>query len=283
MSRSVRRRSRQGAVPGFGLTFGAMTLYLSLVVLIPLAALLLRAARVGPRELLAAIGSERALAAFGLSFGGALVAAIIAAVGGSVAAWVLVRYRFPGRRLLDALVDLPFALPTAVSGIALATLLAPQGWVGQALAPLGWKLAYTRGGVVVAMVLVALPFIVRTLQPALADLPLDVEEAAATLGGGRLRTVFSVVAPQLLPALGSGFALAFARAVGEYGSVIFVAGNLPGKTEIVPLLIVVELEQYDYNAATALGAAMLAASFAVLLFIHLVPRLLARRRALVET
>ena len=195
------KRPRSSAVPGFGLTFGAMMLYLSLVVLIPLAALLLRAARVGPRELLAAIGSERALAAFGLSFGGALVAAVIAAVGGSVAAWVLVRYRFPGRRLLDALVDLPFALPTAVSGIALATLLAPQGWVGQMLAPLGWKLAYTRGGVVVAMVLVALPFIVRTLQPALADLPLDVEEAAATLGGGRLRTVFSVVAPQLLPAL----------------------------------------------------------------------------------
>ena len=276
------KRPRSSAVPGFGLTFGAMTLYLSLVVLIPLAALLLRAARVGPRELLAAIGSERALAAFGLSFGGALIAAFVAAVGGSVAAWVLVRYRFPGRRLLDALVDLPFALPTAVSGIALATLLAPQGWVGKAIASLGWKLAYTRGGVVVAMVLVSLPFIVRTLQPALADLPLDVEEAAATLGGGRLRTVFSVVVPQLLPALGSGFALAFARAVGEYGSVIFVAGNLPGKTEIVPLLIVVELEQYDYAAATALGAAMLAASFAVLLVIHLLPRWLARRRGPVE-
>ena len=276
------KRPRSSAVPGFGLTFGAMTLYLSLVVLIPLAALLLRAARVGPRELLAAIGSERALAAFGLSFGGALIAALVAAVGGSVAAWVLVRYRFPGRRLLDALVDLPFALPTAVSGIALATLLAPQGWVGKAIASLGWKVAYTRGGVVVAMVLVSLPFIVRTLQPALADLPLDVEEAAATLGGGRLRTVFSVVVPQLLPALGSGFALAFARAVGEYGSVIFVAGNLPGKTEIVPLLIVVELEQYDYAAATALGAAMLAASFAVLLVIHLLPRWLARRRGPVE-
>ena len=276
------KRPRSSAVPGFGLTFGAMTLYLSLVVLIPLAALLLRAARVGPRELLAAIGSERALAAFGLSFGGALIAALVAAVGGSIAAWVLVRYRFPGRRLLDALVDLPFALPTAVSGIALATLLAPQGWVGKAIASLGWKLAYTRGGVVVAMVLVSLPFIVRTLQPALADLPLDVEEAAATLGGGRLRTVFSVVVPQLLPALGSGFALAFARAVGEYGSVIFVAGNLPGKTEIVPLLIVVELEQYDYAAATALGAAMLAASFAVLLVIHLLPRWLARRRGPVE-
>jgi sulfate/thiosulfate transport system permease protein len=276
------KRPRSSAVPGFGLTFGAMMLYLSLVVLIPLAALLLRAARVGPRELLAAIGSERALAAFGLSFGGALVAAVIAAVGGSIAAWVLVRYRFPGRRLLDALVDLPFALPTAVSGIALATLLAPQGWVGKVIAPLGWKVAYTRSGVVVAMVLVSLPFIVRTLQPALADLPLDVEEAAATLGGGRLRTVFSIVAPQLLPALGSGFALAFARAVGEYGSVIFVAGNLPGKTEIVPLLIVVELEQYDYAAATALGAAMLAASFTVLLVIHLLPRWLARRRAPVE-
>src|SRR5688500_16867363 len=164
-------RARNSAVPGFGLTFGAMTFYLSLVVLIPLAALLLRAARVGPRDLVAAIGNPRALAAFGLSFGGALVAAAIAAVGGSIAAWVLVRYQFPGRRLLAALVDLPFALPTAVSGIALATLLAPQGWVGQIVAPLGWKLAYSRAGVVIAMVLVSLPFIVRTLQPALADLP----------------------------------------------------------------------------------------------------------------
>ncbi|HEV8239338.1 MAG TPA: sulfate ABC transporter permease subunit CysT [Thermoanaerobaculia bacterium] len=273
------KKPRNSAVPGFGITFGAMTLYLSLVVLIPLAALLLRAARVGPRELWAAVSSHRALAAFGLSFGGALVAALVAAIGGSVAAWVLVRYRFPGRRLLDALVDLPFALPTAVSGIALATLLAPQGWVGKIITPLGWKLAYSRGGVIVAMVLVALPFIVRTLQPALADLPLDVEEAAATLGGGRLRTVFSVVAPQLLPALGSGFALAFARAVGEYGSVIFVAGNLPNKTEIVPLLIIVQLEQYNYAAATALGAAMLLASFTILLVIHLLPRWLSRRRS----
>jgi sulfate transport system permease protein len=271
-------KARHTAVPGFGLTFGAAMLYLSLVVLLPLGALLLRAGSVGPRELLAAVTTRRALAAFGLSFGGALVAAAIAAVGGSVAAWVLVRYRFPGRRVLDALVDLPFALPTAVSGIALATLLAPTGWVGKAIEPLGWKLAYTRGGVVVAMVLVALPFIVRTLQPALSDLPLDVEEAAATLGGGRLRTVTSVVAPQLLPALGSGFALAFARAVGEYGSVIFVAGNLPGKTEIVPLLIVVQLEQYEYDTATALGAGMLVASFVVLLAIHVVPRWVARRR-----
>jgi sulfate transport system permease protein len=271
---------RRGAVPGFGITFGATLLYLSLVVLLPLAALLLRGAAVGPRKLVEAISTPRALAAFGLSFGGALCAAAIAAVGGSVAAWVLARYQFPGRRLLDALVDLPFALPTAVSGIALATLLAPHGWVGRLVEPLGWKLAYTRGGVLVAMVLVSLPFIVRTLQPALTDLPLDVEEAAATLGSGRLRTVRSVVVPQLLPALGSGFALAFARAVGEYGSVIFVAGNLPGKTEIVPLLIVVELEQYDYAAATALGAAMLVASFLVLLVIHLLPRWMRRRREL---
>jgi sulfate/thiosulfate transport system permease protein len=241
---------------------------------------LLRAAAVGPRKLVESISSSRALAAFALSFGGALGAAAIAAIGGSVAAWVLARYRFPGKRLLDALVDLPFALPTAVSGIALATLLAPHGWVGRLIEPLGWKLAYTRGGVMVAMVLVSLPFIVRTLQPALADLPLDVEEAAATLGSGRLRTVASIVLPQLLPALGSGFALAFARAVGEYGSVIFVAGNLPGKTEIVPLLIVVELEQYDYAGATALGAAMLVASFVVLLAIHLLPRWMRRRREL---
>ncbi len=275
-------RRRHTAVPGFGITFGASMLYLSLLVLLPLAALVLRASSFGAGQLLAAVSTHRARAAFGLSFGGALLAASIAAVGGSVAAWVLVRYRFPGRQLLDALVDLPFALPTAVSGIALATLLGPQGWLGRALEPFGWTLAYTRGGILVAMVLVSLPFIVRTLQPALADLPLDVEEAAATLGGGRLRTVAAVVTPQLLPALASGFALAFARAVGEYGSVIFVAGNLPGKTEIVPLLIVVELEQYDYAAATALGTAMLGVSFLMLLAIHMLPRLLARGDAAAE-
>ncbi|HEV8630957.1 MAG TPA: sulfate ABC transporter permease subunit CysT [Thermoanaerobaculia bacterium] len=275
-------RSRRNAVPGFAPTFGVTLLFLSLVVLLPLSALVLRATGVGPRKLIAAVTTHRALAAFGLSFGGALVAAVIAAIGGTIAAWVLVRYRFPGRRLLDALVDLPFALPTAVSGIALATLLAPQGWVGRIVEPLGWKIAYTRGGVVIAMVLVALPFIIRTLQPALADLPLDIEEAAATLGAGRLRTVARVVAPQLLPALGSGFALAFARAVGEYGSVIFVAGNLPGKTEIAPLLIIVELEQYDYAVATAIGATMLVVSFILLLLIHTLPRLVARWRGMPE-
>src|SRR5687767_7492205 len=247
-------------------------LYLSLVVLLPLAALLARAAALGWSELWAAVTTPRAIAALKLSFGGALLAAAINAVGGGVAAWTLVRYRFPGRRLLDAMVDLPFALPTAVSGIALATLFAPTGWLGKPLAAMGLQIAYSRAGVLVAMVLVGLPFVIRTLQPAIEELPADVEESAAILGAGRWRTVTHLVAPQLVPALATGFALAFARAVGEYGSIIFIAGNLPLKTEIAPLLIVVQLEQYDYGGATALGAAMLFAAFGLLVGINSLQR-----------
>ena len=262
------RRRRNSAVPGFGITFGAMTLYLSLVVLIPLAALLLRAARVGPRELFAAVTSSRALAAFGLSFGGALGAALIAAIGGSVAAWVLVRYRFPGRRLLDALVDLPFALPTAVAGIALTAIYAKSGWIGSVLEPLGIRVAFTPLGVLVALVFIGLPFVVRTVQPVLEDLEPEVEEAAATLGAGRWQTFARVILPAVLPALATGFALAFARAVGEYGSVIFIAGNMPMVSEITPLIIITKLEQYDYAGATAIAVVMLAVSFALLIAIN---------------
>jgi sulfate transport system permease protein len=252
-------------------------LYLSLMVLLPLAALTIKAASLGPTGFWEQVTTPRALAAFRLSFGAALAAAAIDCVAGAIIAWTLVRYRFPGRRLLDALVDLPFALPTAVSGIALATLLGPRGWVGEPLAQLGIQIAFSRWGVLAALILIGLPFVVRTLQPALEELPADVEEAAATLGAGRLTSIFRVVLPPMLPVLATGFGLAFARAVGEYGSVIFIAGNLPMKTEILPLLVVVELEQYDYAGATALGAAMLGVSFVVLICVQLLQRW-ARRR-----
>ena len=268
----AQRRRRHGILPGFGITLGTSMLYLSLVVLLPLAALGARAAALGWGELWAEVTTPRALAALRLSFGGALAAAAVNAVGGAIAAWTLVRYRFPGRRLLDAAVDLPFALPTAVSGIALASLFAPTGWLGKPLAAAGMQIAYTRAGVLVAMVLVGLPFVIRTLQPAIEELPADVEESAAILGAGRWRTVTRLVLPQLLPALATGFALAFARAVGEYGSIIFIAGNLPLQTEIAPLLIVVQLEQYDYGGATALGASMLVAAFGLLVAINSLQR-----------
>jgi sulfate transport system permease protein len=273
----LKRAGRRSIVPGFGFTLGVTVLYLSLMVLLPLAALAVRAASLGPLGFWEQVTTPRALAAFRLSFGAALAAAVIDAVAGAIIAWTLVRYRFPGRRLLDALVDLPFALPTAVSGIALATLLGPKGWVGAPLAEAGFQVAFTRWGVLAALVLIGLPFVVRTLQPAMEELPADVEEAAATLGAGRLLAVFRVVLPPMLPVLATGFALAFARAVGEYGSVIFIAGNLPMKTEILPLLVVVELEQYDYAGATALGAAMLGASFVLLLSVQVLQRW-ARRR-----
>jgi sulfate transport system permease protein len=270
-------RRPRSIVPGFGFTLGTTVLYLSLMVLLPLAALTIKAASLGPTGFWEQVTTPRALAAFRLSFGAALAAAAIDCVAGAIIAWTLVRYRFPGRRLLDALVDLPFALPTAVSGIALATLLGPRGWVGEPLAQLGIQIAFSRWGVLAALILIGLPFVVRTLQPALEELPADVEEAAATLGAGRLTSIFRVVLPPMLPVLATGFGLAFARAVGEYGSVIFIAGNLPMKTEILPLLVVVELEQYDYAGATALGAAMLGVSFVVLICVQLLQRW-ARRR-----
>jgi sulfate transport system permease protein len=266
-------------LPGFRLTLGFSLLYLSFIVLIPLAALALRASRLGWSGILEQVTQPRALSAYRLSLGASLVAATINGVFGFVVAWVLVRYRFPGRRVLDALVDLPFALPTAVSGIALTTLLSKQGWAGRLLEPLGIQLAFTRAGITVALVFIGLPFMVRTLQPAIEELSRETEEASATLGAGRWHTFRAVLLPPLLPALLTGFALAFARAIGEYGSVVFIAGNMPMRTEILPLLILIELEQYDYAAATALGAVMLGISFALLLAINLIQLWGSRRMA----
>jgi sulfate transport system permease protein len=241
---------------------------MSLLVLIPLAALFLRSASLGWEEFWSAATEPRVLAAYRLSFAAAFVAACVNAVFGFIVAWTLTRYRFPGRRVLDALVDLPFALPTAVSGIALTALFVPEGWFGRILARLGVTVAFTPVGIVLALVLIGLPFVVRTLQPAIADLASEVEEAAATLGAGRGHTLLRVVLPPLMPALLTGFALSFARGVGEYGSVIFIAGNLPFRTEIAPLLIVSKLEQYDYVGAAAIGTVMLTISFVLLLLVN---------------
>lgn len=257
------------ALPGFGLTFGFSIAYLSLLVLIPLAAAVLWAASLGPARFVGIVTDPRVVAALKVSFGIALLAAAVNAVFGSIVAWVLTRYAFPGRRLLDAAVDLPFALPTAVAGISLAAIYAPNGWIGKLVAPLGWKIAYTPVGIAVALIFVGLPFVVRTLQPVLADLDREIEEASATLGAWRLTTVRRVVLPVLFPALLTGFALAFARGVGEYGSVIFIAGNIPYFSEIAPLLIVQHLEEFDYGGATAIATIMLALSFCVLLMINL--------------
>jgi sulfate/thiosulfate transport system permease protein len=275
----ARRRFRDYSIlPGFGLSLGLTLSYASLLVLIPLAGLFLRSASLGWEEFWRATTEPRVLASYRLSFGAAFVAAMINSVFGFAVAWTLSRYRFPGRRLLDALVDLPFALPTAVSGIALTALFVPTGWIGRWLAPFGIDVAFTRLGIVIALVLIGLPFVVRTLQPAIEDLRIDVEEAAATLGAGRWLTFRRVVFPTLLPAVLTGFALAFARGIGEYGSVIFIAGNMPFRTEIAPLLIVSKLEQYDYAGATAIGAMMLVASFLLLLAINLL-QLWSRRGA----
>jgi sulfate transport system permease protein len=271
-------RRRLRVLPGFGLTLGLTLTYTGLLVLVPLAGLFLRSASLGPEALWAKVASPRALASYGLSFGAALLAAAINAVFGFVVAWSLARYRFPGRRLLDALVDLPFAMPTAVSGIALTVLFSEHGWFGRFLAPLGIEVAFTRAGIVVALVFIGLPFVVRTHQPALAERPAELEEASATLGAGRWETFRRVTYPALLPAHLAGFAMAFARAVGEYGSVVFIAGNLPLKTEITPLLIVIQLEQYDVAGATALGAVMLVVSFVLLGAVNLLQRW-GRRRA----
>ena len=264
----MKRASRQSVLPGFGLAMGVTLGYLGLVVLIPLAALLLRAATMSPELFLHTVLSPRALAAYRLSFTAALAAASINAVCGTLLAWVLQRYEFPGRRLVDGLVDLPFALPTAVAGIALTTIYASNGWVGQFLGPLGLKIAYTPLGIIMALTFVGLPFVVRTVQPILRELPLEVEEAAASMGAGRLQVVFRLIFPELLPAIATGFTLAFARGLGEYGSVIFIAGNMPMKTEITPLLIMIKLEEYDYAGATAIALLFLVASFAVLLLIN---------------
>lgn len=263
------RFRRPSVIPGFGITFGFTVLYLSLIVLIPLSGVIWRTADLGWAEFAALATDARTVQALKVSFGTALAAALVNVVFGVLLAWVLVRYRFPGRRIADAIVDLPFALPTAVAGIALTSLYAPNGWIGSLLAPLGIQVAYTPLGIVVALVFVGLPFIVRTVQPVLEEIDREVEEAAATLGASRLQTVSRVLLPGLAPAILTGFALAFARGVGEYGSVIFIAGNLPYVSEIAPLLIVIRLEEYNYPAATAIAAIMLAISFAVLLAINL--------------
>jgi len=259
----------RSVLPGFGLSLGFAVTYLSLFILIPLGALLLKAAFVDWRAFAGAITSPRALAAYRLSFGAAFAAAAINAVFGLLLAWVLERYTFPGKRLVDGLVDLPFALPTAVAGIALTSLYGKTGWIGRLLEPLGLQVAYAPLGVVVALTFVGLPFVVRTVQPVLRELPLSVEEAAASLGAGRLQTFFRLILPELLPAVATGFTLAFARGLGEYGSVIFIAGNMPMKSEIAPLLIMIKLEEYDYAGAVAIALVFLVASFLSLLVINL--------------
>jgi sulfate/thiosulfate transport system permease protein len=256
-------------LPGFGLTFGFTTLFLSTIVLLPLAALVLAAASMHWSDFLATVLSPRALGSYRLSFGASLLAATINLVFGFIIAWTLVRYEFPGRQIIDALIDMPFALPTAVSGIALTTVFAQNGWIGRYLEPLGIKVAYTWLGVTLALTLISMPFAVRAVQPALLEVRRDLEEAAETLGAGRLYVFRHIILPTVLPALLTGFTLAFARAVGEYGSVIFIAGNLPMKTEITPLLIVIHLEQFDYKGAAALGVVMLAISFVMLFAINL--------------
>jgi sulfate transport system permease protein len=263
---------RQSILPGFGPSFGYTVLYLSLIVLIPLSAVFLKSSTAGWSHFWQAIRSPNVVAAYRLSFGASLAAGLISVALGFLIAWVLVRYRFPGKALADALVDLPFALPTAVAGIALTSLYTENGWLGRYLAPLGIKVAFTPLGVTIALVFIGLPFVIRSVQPVLADADLDVEEAASSLGASRWQTFTRVIFPLVRPALLTGFALAFARALGEYGSVIFIAGNLPMKTEIVPLLIVTKLEQYDYSGATALAVVMLVTSFLLLLGINLLQR-----------
>ena len=264
-------------LPGFGLSLGYTLFYLCLIVLIPLAALVLKSASLGFAAFWTTVTAPRVLASYQLTFGASLVAALVNAVFGLIVAWVLVRYPFPGRRLVDALVDLPFALPTAVAGIALTTLYAENGWLGKHLAALGVKVAFTPLGITLALTFIGLPFVVRTLQPVLESLDTEVEEAAASLGASRAQTLARVVLPALLPAWLTGFALAFARALGEYGSVVFIAGNMPMKTEISALLIMTKLEQYDYAGATAIAVVMLAVSFLLLLCINLLQSWAARR------
>lgn len=252
------------------MALGLTLTWLILIILIPLTGLAWKSSALGWDKFWSIASDPRTLAALRMSFGGALIAAVVNAVFGIMLAWVLVRYRFPGKRIIDAMVDLPFALPTAVAGIALTTLYAPNGWIGQFLTPLGIKVAFTPTGVVVALIFVGLPFVVRTVQPVMEEIDIEVEEAAATLGANRFQTITRVLLPGLAPAVLTGFALSFARAVGEYGSVIFIAGNLPYVSEIAPLLIVIRLEEYNYSAATAIAALMLVLAFAMLLVINLI-------------
>jgi len=274
---SSRRGSRR-VLPGFRLTLGYTLFYLCLIVLIPLSALVLRTFALTWDQFWTAVSSPRVLAAYRLTFGASFIAALVNVVFGLLLAWVLVRYRFPGKRIVDALVDLPFALPTAVAGISLTALLAGNGWIGQYLEPLGIKLAFNRNGIVIALIFIGLPFVVRTVQPILEESEKELEEAAMCLGATRLQTFTKVILPSILPALLTGFAMAFARAIGEYGSVIFIAGNMPMVSEITPLIIIGKLEQYDYGGATAVAVVMLLFSFVLLLVINAL-QVWQRRRA----
>jgi sulfate transport system permease protein len=269
---------RRRILPGFGLSLGFALLYFSLIVLIPLGSLIAKSAGMSWGQFWSTVSSPRALASYRLSFGAALVGAAINGVFGSIVAWVLVRYRFPLRKLIDALVDLPFALPTAVAGISLTSIYATNGWIGHFLAPLGIKVAFGPLGVIVALTFIGLPFVVRTVQPVLEDLDVGIEESAASLGATRRQAFVRVILPELWPALLTGVALAFARAVGEYGSIVFIAGNMPMRTEITPLLIVIKLEQFDYAGATALAVVMLAVSFVLLLSVNFLQRWATRRQ-----
>lgn len=262
------QRKHKSVLPGFGLSMGFTSFYISLLVFLPLAALVLKTLELDWDSFVKVVASKRAIASYQLTFGASFVAALINLVFGLLVAWVLVRYQFPGKKILDALVDLPFALPTAVAGIALTALYAPNGWIGQYFAELDIKIAYTPIGITLALVFIGLPFVVRTVQPVLEDLEKELEEAAASLGANRWQTFCRVIFPALIPSLLTGFALAFARAIGEYGSVVFISGNMPFRTEITPLLIMSRLEQFDYAGAAALGTVMLLISFILLLLIN---------------
>jgi sulfate/thiosulfate transport system permease protein len=268
---------RRSVLPGFGPAMGYTLFYMSLIVLIPLAALAVKSSTLSWAAFWHTVTDARVLASYRLTFGASLIAALVNLVAGVVVAWVLVRYEFPGKRLVDALVDLPFALPTAVAGIALTALYAPNGWLGAPLATLGIKAAFTPLGVLIALIFIGLPFVVRTVQPVLEDLDKELEEAAASLGASRLQAFYKVVLPLLAPAIVTGFVLALSRAIGEYGSVIFIAGNLPFVSEITPLLIITKLEQYDYAGATSIASVMLVISFAMILVVNLLQRWQQRR------
>lgn len=262
------RLKEASVIPGFGMTLGYTIFYLSLIVILPLSALFLKTASLGWEEFWTIVSSPRVVASYRLTFGASLAGALMNALFGFIVAWTLVRYSFPGKKIVDALVDLPFALPTAVSGIALTAIYAPTGWVGRYLEPLGIKAAFSPLGVTIALTFIGLPFVVRTLQPALEELDPATEEAARSLGASRTQTFLRVILPSVFPSLLTGFALSFARALGEYGSVVFISGNMPMQTEITSLLIIAKLEQFDYAGATAIASVMLFASFAILLFIN---------------
>jgi sulfate transport system permease protein len=264
------KAKQKSVIPGFGITLGFSMLYICILILLPISMIFIKSSGMGWSAFYDAVFTERVLASLKLSFGASFLAALVNVVFGLLMAWVLVRYRFPGRKLMDGLIDLPFALPTAVAGISLTTLYAETGWIGKLLAPLGIKVSYTPLGVTVALIFISFPFVVRTIQPVLESLDKEAEEAAACLGATRFQTFYKIIIPALLPSIITGFALAFARALGEYGSIVFISGNMPLKTEIVPLLVRTKLEQYDYAGATALAAVMLIISFIIILFINLI-------------